>query len=469
MTRSWSISSRLIALYVGTVSLLLVGCLTTLYFLLVRQIETEDRKFLVEQIEWLRVFMTEDPGGTARVLAKLENRSGQEEGLRLYVRVLGETGAVEAATPGMDSLLPRQAFLLPADDHFVFTSRRNPDGRRFLLVSLRTSARDGTPRQQLQVALDQSTDDELIVEMRVKMALILAGGIVVASILGGWVSRRALRPVAALASATRQVTASQLHAHISMAGWPKELASLAEGFDAMLARLDESFRRLSEFSANLSHEIRTPLNNFRGEAEVALARARSAEEYRAVIESGLEEMDRLGRLIDNLLFIARAESAEIRLAREDLDAVVELRGVAEYYAALADESRVTVRVNGAARLRSDSALLRRMVSNLLANALRHTPAGGQVDLTAFAAADGSTEITIADNGSGISAEHLARVFDRFYRADEANPIGEAKGFGLGLPIVRSIMRLHGGDAILTSEPGVGTRAVLRFPPAPMGT
>lgn len=463
MTRRWSISSRLIALYVGTASLLLVGCLATLYFLLVRQIEAEDRKFLVEHVEWVRLFMTEDPADTARVLSKLKDQSGHEESLHLYVRLLADAKTVVAETPGMERLLPRLAFLPPSEGRPTFASRTNPDGRRFLLVSLWLGEGSGASRQQIQLALDESADDELIAEIRRKMALILAGGVIAAAAIGGWVSRRALRPVVALANATRQVTASQLHARISLEGWPAELAGLAEGFDAMLARLDESFRRLSEFSANLSHELRTPLNNFRGEAEVVLARARSADEYRAVIESGLEEMHRLNRLIDNLLFIARAESAEIRLALEVLDAATELRAVADYYAALAEESRVAVKVSGAARLRSDAALLRRMVSNLLANALRHTPAGGQVELSAGATADGGAEIVVADNGAGIPPEHLVRVFDRFYRAEAMPPSGEPKGFGLGLAIVRSIMHLHGGEATLTSKPGAGTRVTLHFP------
>ena len=460
-SRRWSLFNRIVALYVASATVLLAVCLGTLYALIVRQIEEEDRQFLREQIGLLQVLLSELPD-SQRILAKLHQGRPSLGSLRFFVRVLNEGGATIAESPHMVDLLPPDLF--PSGEisaPLAFASRDAKHGR-FLLVSTWAARNESGQRFLLEVALDQSGDDALAGEFRRQMGLVLLGGVLMAGGLSAWVSRRALRPVQLLADATQRVTAKQLHARMSTVGWPVELASLASGFGTMLARLDDSFQRLSEFSANLSHELRTPINNLLSEGEVALSRVRSADEYRAVIESSLEELQRLTRLIDNLLFLARAESAEIRLDREELDAVDELRSVADFYGALAEEQGVTVTLHGEARLRSDSMLVRRMVSNLLANALRHTPAGGRVELGALATTDGGVELFVTDTGEGIASEHLPRVFDRFYRG-KLNEREAAKGFGLGLPIVRSIMRLHGGEVRLESALGRGTKVILSFP------
>lgn len=232
----------------------------------------------------------------------------------------------------------------------------------------------------------------------------------------------------------------------------------------MLDRLQGSFNRLNEFSAEIAHALRHPINNLRGEAEVALTRARSTEEYRQVISSSLEEYERLSRLIDGLLFIARTDDPRAALDRVTFSARPEMDAVRDFYEAFAAERKVEVTCEGDATVTGDPVLVRRAISNLLGNALRHTPAGGRVTLSARPLADGAAELSAADTGCGIRPEHLEQVFERFFQADKTRA-ANGDGAGLGLAIVRSIMRLHGGSATARSVLSEGTTITLRFPRA----
>jgi two-component system heavy metal sensor histidine kinase CusS len=235
----------------------------------------------------------------------------------------------------------------------------------------------------------------------------------------------------------------------------------------MLDRLEDAFTRLSQCAADLAHELRTPINNLRGEAEVALSRCRTTAEYQEVLQSSLEEFERLSRMIDGLLFIARADNPCTAVERVRFDARQEIEAVREFYEALSGERGVEVACEGQADLSADPLMFRRAVGNLLANALRHTRAGGRVRLTVRPSGEGGIELQVQDNGGGITPADLPRVFDRFFRADSARASKE-RGTGLGLPIVQSIMRVHGGTAHVRSAAGEGTTVTLQFPPVPAG-
>jgi two-component system heavy metal sensor histidine kinase CusS len=230
----------------------------------------------------------------------------------------------------------------------------------------------------------------------------------------------------------------------------------------MLDRLQDSFTRLSGFSADLAHELRTPINNLRGEAGVALSQARSPEEYRRTLESSLEEYARLTRLIDNMLFLARADGPTTVIERVPCDTHIAIEAVREFYEALAEDRGIKVRCEGRGMVNADPVLFRQAVSNLLSNALNHTSRGGQVVMRILQREDRGLEISVSDTGCGIAAEHLPRIFDRLYRVDPArsqNP----NGAGLGLAIVKSIMGLHGGTVEAQSEQGRGSIFKLLFP------
>ena len=459
--RHWSLTTRLTGFYVGSVALLLAACLAGLYLSLRTQIEDEDRSFVLEQAALLRALFADSPEQIPRLIERLKSDQKKSSALSLYVRVVDGAGRVIATTPQMDTI-PVGEFIARATETPTLTSWEAATGQRFLLASLSINGASG--QRVLQVALNQSADVQFGAVLRRNMGLALLVGVLLAAAAGAWVARSALRPLETLATATTRVTATQLRAQFHTAGWPVELVRLADAFEKMLARLEESFDRLAQFSANLSHELRTPINNLRGETEVALAQANLPEEYRAVLESSLEEFDRFTRLIDNLLFIAKAENAEAKIDGEDLDVPREVAAVMEYYEAVADEESVQIKQRGEAQLRGDSVLFRRLLSNLLSNALRHTPRDGTIEIATGRLDGGAVEILVRDTGEGIAPDHLARIFDRFYRVEpKLNGSESKRGFGLGLSIVKSIMSMHDGTVSVESVEGKGTTVRLVFP------
>ena len=252
---------------------------------------------------------------------------------------------------------------------------------------------------------------------------------------------------------------THLKERVIPADWPRELQPLAIAFDDMLERLDDSFTRLSQFSADLAHELRTPIANMLGEAQVALTRERTAAEYRETIESTIGECERLSRIVDNLLFVARVDAAREPIARKRFDARNAVEKIAAFYQTIADERHVSISCTGDGYIHADPDLFERAVGNLLDNALRFTPENGSIQI-ALSEHDGDFEVAVSDNGCGIAPEHLPRVFDRFYRAESSRG---SDGAGLGLALVKSIVDLHGGSASIQSQVGHGTTVKIIFP------
>jgi two-component system heavy metal sensor histidine kinase CusS len=316
----------------------------------------------------------------------------------------------------------------------------------------------------IQIAIDISQKEEFLARYLEWFWGILLGTFVIFPLVGYRIARQGIRPVEEMAATAGHISSTNLRERIVAAGYPFELASLAGTFNRMLDRLEESFERISRFSADIAHDLRTPVNNIRGEAEVALARARTIDEYRDVLESCLEEGVRLSDLIGDLLFLARAESPLTHLRRERVDVAELLGGVSEYYEASAADRGIslTTAVNAEPVIAElDRTLVQRAVGNLISNAVAHTPPGGSVVLATNAEA-ATIRIEVSDTGAGIPAEALPRVFDRFFRVDQSRSQASG-GTGLGLAIVQSIMLLHGGKVDITSQLGQGTQVTLQLP------
>ncbi|CAG9172169.1 heavy metal sensor histidine kinase [Cupriavidus pampae] len=286
-------------------------------------------------------------------------------------------------------------------------------------------------------------------------------GAIAAAALGFLLARRGLLPLRRMADDAAAVTTSRLATRLDVGNAPEELRELAGALNDMLARLQDSFTRLSTFSADLAHDFRTPISNLVGQTQVTLAQRRNPAEYEALLESNLEEFERLSRMIENMLFLARADHAQVALDQKPLDARAELDKVAEYFDAVAAERDLTLTITGTATVTADQTLLRRAVTNLLDNALRHAPAGSTVRLAVLRARPGHTGIRIANAGPAIATEALPQLFGRFFRADPSRR-NSATSTGLGLAIVDSIMRLHGGSVTVRSQEGL-TEFELLFP------
>lgn len=463
----WSIVRRLTVLYTATTAALLVAAAAYLYWTQVQNLEREDNDFLVNKIQDCRRLLREHPDQVRQLVNEVQIESVTSP-IKYYIRILDLKGRTVLETPGMAARLPANVFP-PAAPATKVPSRgtlhRTQSGRFCLMMAGDAGARlAGADEVSFQVALDVSEEEELIEGYRWKLLAVILSGTVFSCVAGYFVARRGLAPLQEITQLTERITASQLHERIESTGWPVELASLARSFDRMLDRLGDSFNRLSQFSADLAHELRTPINNLCGEAGVALSQSRTPDEYRSTLESSLEEFARLTRLIDNLLFLARADSPTATAACERFKAREAVDSVCEFYEALADDRGVAVRSAGDGFVSADPVLFRQAASNLISNALNHTPRGGQVVVTVRPGADGGCEVEVADTGCGIEGRHLPYLFDRLYRVEPArsqNP----DGAGLGLAIVKSIMTLHGGTVRVVSEPGRGSKFTLQFPNA----
>ena len=281
------------------------------------------------------------------------------------------------------------------------------------------------------------------------------------AILGAWAARSGLQPLRRMSAIAGSVSADSLNARLPQAQMPAELADLAKAFNAMLERLDSSFQRLSAFSADIAHELRTPLSNLLTHTQVTLTRPRSLEEYREALHGNLEELQWMAQLVNDMLYLAKADHGLLTPRREPLELAREVDALLEFYAHLAEDSLIALSRTGNGQIAGDRSMLRRALSNLLDNALRYTPAGGTISVLITATAS-HLRISLENTGTVIPAEQLPRLFDRFYRADPARREGSSEHAGLGLAITQSIIRAHGGQIGCESQEGL-TRFVIELP------
>ena len=318
-----------------------------------------------------------------------------------------------------------------------------------------------TPRLIVAIAVATDEHHKFRIVLYRNLWLAVAAGILSVAVLGWIAARRGLAPVRDMARVAHRVTASRLDDRLPLAALPVELHELAKAFNEMLSRLEDSFRRLSEFSSDLAHELRTPIGNMMTQTQVALSRSRSAEEYREVLYSNSEEFDRLARMISDMLFLAKADHGLIVPRSESVDLANEVRELFEFYDALAEDRGVGLKLVGEGMVTGERLMIRRAVSNLLSNAINHTPKGGSVTVQIEPSGNGEMRLSVDNPGEGIASEHLSRVFDRFYRIDSSRK-RSTEGAGLGLAITKSIMAAHKGTVHVESGAG-RTRFEIRFP------
>jgi heavy metal sensor kinase len=310
---------------------------------------------------------------------------------------------------------------------------------------LQTTARGNTV--QVLALADLAPVAASLSEVRRLLWIAMPLLVALAALGGYWLASRGLAPVGWMADQAREITGSNLHKRLDIGDATEELAVLAASFNELLARLDRSFESMRRFVADASHELRTPIAIIRGESDVALSHERSPAEYQASLNIVLDEARRLSRLVDDLLNLARADAGHVKLRIE------------EFY--LNDLMAECCRSVQPLAFRGDAGLLRRLMVNLLDNAIRYTPQGGHV--SAALAADGpQVQIAIADTGCGIPEDAAPHVFDRFYRADKGRS-REDGGFGLGLAIVKWIAESHGGTVALATKPDEGTTFTVTLP------
>jgi two-component system heavy metal sensor histidine kinase CusS len=483
----WSLAVRLAVGYAASAFALLLASSAYAYWSLANGLEHEDINFLAEEVYEVRILLGSKPDGTAALREFLDRESEAHLASPLYIRVVdghdgGASRPIVAESRGMDVVLPLSDFPASADISSTVAGNGRADSSRVARASMaKLTARDGAPLYAttaaiavdgrpytVQIAVDRSFEDRLLGSYRFSMFVVLLLGLFACALTGYLIARRGLRPLQRMAAVVQRVGSSTLDQRVADDAYPAELSSLAATFDAMLGRLEDAFARLSRFSADIAHELRTPIHNMRGMLEVTVVQPVSpGDDRHRLLAPCLEECQRLSRLIDNLLFLARAENPHTQIERRSVDVTRELSRVAGFYEAPAAEAGVQIELAdapaGSATGELDRVLLQRALCNLVENALYHTPSGGRISLAATRESN-LVRIEVADTGRGIPSEHLLRLFDRFHRVDPSRS-KHTGGVGLGLAIVKSIATLHGGTVAVDSSPGAGSRFVLTLPVA----
>ena len=458
-----SITARLALLFAAVVmgTFLLVG--SYLYRSLALQLERRDDAELIGKITQTRHLLEE--AGSVRELQRapdtLLNAMFGHEGLLFLI--LAANGDVLVRNTAFSDPLPALA-VVSADRVPDFADVRDwqsPTTLRRAIGARGALGREGGEQVIIVVARDASERVALLDTYGQDLILAALVGSLIATALGYMTVRNGLRPISDVARKANEITSRKIEARLRIEDAPAELYELASAFNAMLDRLEDGMKRLSRFAADLAHDLRTPVNALMIKAQVALSRSRSAADYRTLLESNMEEFESLSRLIERTLFLARAENEQLALSKEEVDVRKLLEKLSDYFSGVAEEAGVGLKVEGGSTLIADPVLVERAVSNLMSNAIRHTPAGRTVRI--FTNDEGDAVIVGVENhGVGIAPEHIDRVFDRYFRGDEART--EAAGSaGLGLAIVRAIMTLHGGLATADSTADGLTRFLLRFP------
>jgi two-component system heavy metal sensor histidine kinase CusS len=455
--RSVSLVARLVLLYVVGSAVIMAAAGYALYHALRMQLEAQDYAEVTGKTEVVE-----------HILQHMDGLEMLEANLnRLRDISIGHPHLNISALSDGRWVLPPPDDLLAAAIRAAGTSPRGPYvearvGERIWWLHRVHHSWKGTKPSNVDVVVAvDTTETHKLLRQHAAVAIIVALlGTGASALLAWFVARRGLAPLADVAARAGQVTAQRLGARLDLKDAPEEVHGLADSINRMLERLEESFRTLEQFSADIAHELRTPLNNLLLQTQVTLGRSRTAEEYQDALHTNLVEIERLQRMISEMLFLARADRGMIKLAQEDVDVGAEARSVAEYFEASAAEKRQSITISGDARLRGDRMLLRRALTNLLSNAVRYSPEAATIGVS-VQSDPAAISIAVTNPGADIPKPELQRLFSRFARRDESR--GRAvEGAGLGLAIVDSSMKAQGGTVEGRSEGGIIT-FTLRFP------
>jgi len=303
---------------------------------------------------------------------------------------------------------------------------------------------------QITTAIDMEFHKDFLESFRQSLWLILVGAGVI-TLLAAWIGvYQGLRPLRGMSRSVRTIQTNKLDTRLDSVAVPIELQDLVLSFNHMIKQLEVGFSKLSHFSDDIAHELRTPLTNMKTQTQVGLSRARSDDDYRELLYSVLEEQERLIKMVNDMLWLAKSENGLLKLSTAPIDLQDEFQALFEFFDAFADESGVSLKVNDKRVLvRGDRDLLRRAFTNMLSNAIHHSQKGGVVEVS-LAQEGMIASITIKNNGPVIAPTHIANIFDRFYRIDPSRQ-SNSEGAGLGLAIVKSVIEAHSGEVRVDSS------------------
>lgn len=457
MKRRLSLTARLTLLYALVSVLLLAGLGLLVGVMVDRHFAEQDADDLRDKLGLIREVMRTSPD-LAALAARLDDVVHNHRDLYVQLQRQGYPVYASRAPTGFH-------FPLPGNNDSQQMLRWQHAGANYHGMC-RSGQLADNPGTELTIcaAIDTGRHEHFMHMIGQSLLIYILLSALLGGVLAWWVAHNGLAPLRAMKARAQVITGQHLDAQMPVDSVPPEMADLAESLNAMLRRLQEDFRKLSEFSSDLAHELRTPISNLLTETQVAISQPRSADEYRDILASNAEEFQRLARTVSDMLFLAKAEHGLVLPSREQIAIEQEVAALLEFYDALAEEKTIRLQQHGSGQLQGDRLMLRRALSNLLSNALRHAPADSVVSVNITQQADGST-VQVCNAGSSIPPEQLPRLFDRFYRADPSRAAGESDGAGLGLAITRSIAEVHGGHISVTSADN-STCFTLWFPAQP---
>lgn len=315
--------------------------------------------------------------------------------------------------------------------------------------SATVQARGERPAVRLMVGIDSTPFVETLRAFTVGLIALTVVGALGAAALGYYIARVGLRPLGWLSGEAQALSPGHLSRRLQTDTLAPELSKLADSFNGALARLETAYQQLEAFNADVAHELRTPLGNLIGQTQVTLSRERGATELKEVLHSNLEDLERLRAIVNDMLFLARADRGERAPNRIEVSIAQEVAHAVEYLEFIFEEAGVKVRIAGDARASIETSLFRRAVTNLLQNAVQHAPRGAEIVVLVLQQ-PGAIRVSVQNTGSGIAREHLSRLFDRFYRVDSSRS-GSRENHGLGLAIVRAVATMHGGTVFAESD------------------
>ncbi len=320
--------------------------------------------------------------------------------------------------------------------------------------SAEVEAHGERPPVLLTVGIDSTPFVETLRAFTVGLIALTVVGALGAAGLGYYIAGVGLRPVERLSREAQALSPGYLSRRLQTDTLAPELSELADSFNGALSRLETAYQQLEAFNADVAHELRTPLGNLIGQTQVTLSRERSVTELKEALHSNLEDLERLRGIVNDMLFLARADRGERAPNRVEVSIAQEVSHAVEYLEFIFEEAGVRVRIEGDAHASIETSLFRRAVTNLLQNAVQHAPRGAEIVVFVLQQ-PGAIRVSVQNTGPGIAREHLSRLFDRFYRVDSSRS-GSRENHGLGLAIVRAVAAMHGGTVFAESEDGATT-------------
>ena len=397
------------------------------------------------------------------VLESALNRFGTPEHwvkINAKLKLLGEEDKrirfwVVSGNPGYEYGQPDAAIRAFAQGPLGMHDLHLADHRYPLKVLLtELPAKDQRPPLRFMIGIDTETFHETQHNLLIALIGLAIAGVLMASALGYWVARIGLKPLIKLSHEAQRLAPPLRAGRLRLSPLPPELEQFVESFNSTLERVELAYSRLESFNADVAHELRSPLTNLIGQTQVALTRGRSAEHYFEVLQSNLEELERLRSIINDMLFLASADQGNKATKLTSTSLADEVATTLDYLDFILEDAQVEVQVSGDAQVQIEVAHLRRALINLLSNAVQHTEPGQVIEVR-IEVQEHQVSIGVANPGTPIASEHLPRLFERFYRVD-ASRSNSGNNHGLGLAIVKAIALMHGGDVFVRSDRGMNT-------------